>query len=256
VRVLADDDGGIVLEKPVIFLDDGGVMNDNERRSTQWQRLVGEFFSPRLGGAIADWQRANFDVAGRQNGEFEASLREDPFLDPTALRWTMNERWLVEIADQLDLTLPSDRKVRNDLTEEATAFVVRRVHADYPGVVDAIEALHVAGYRLLTASGEFSTDLDGYLIAMGVRGRFGTLYGPDHVGVPKAGPHYYQRVFEHARVPPENALVVDDKEWIADWAASVGAQTVVCRPDPPVSSRHRRIKSLAELPGLLAGEAR
>ena len=249
---MAEDGESRILEKPIIFLDDGGVMNDNERRSPQWQRLVGEFFSPRLGGSIAGWQRANLDVAERHVGAFEEALRDDPFLDPKAQRWDMNERWLVEMANQLGLTLPSDRTVRNDLTEEATAFVVRRVHADYPGVVDAIEALHLAGYRLLTASGEFSTDLGGYLTAMGVRGRFGTLYGPDLVGVPKAGPHYYQRVFEHARVQPANALVVDDKEWIADWAASVGAQTVVCRPDPPISSRHRHIKSLAELPGLLA----
>ncbi len=35
-----------------IFLDDGGgVMNDNEVRGPQWQRLVGEYFSPTLGGA-------------------------------------------------------------------------------------------------------------------------------------------------------------------------------------------------------------
>ena len=33
-----------------IFLDDGGVLNDNARRGPQWQRLVGEFFAPRLGG--------------------------------------------------------------------------------------------------------------------------------------------------------------------------------------------------------------
>ncbi len=35
--------------KPVILLDDGGVMNDNRLRGEQWQRLVGEFFAPRLG---------------------------------------------------------------------------------------------------------------------------------------------------------------------------------------------------------------
>lgn len=34
----------------MIFLDDGGVMNDNRQRAVQWQGLVSEFFAPRLGG--------------------------------------------------------------------------------------------------------------------------------------------------------------------------------------------------------------
>jgi hypothetical protein len=42
-----------------IFLDDGGVMNDNCRRSSQWQRRAGTFFAPRLGGEPAAWARAN-----------------------------------------------------------------------------------------------------------------------------------------------------------------------------------------------------
>src|SRR6266700_2184547 len=105
------DGGGRLVEKPVIFLDDGGVMNDNERRSTQWQRLVGEFFSPRLGGTIADWQRANRIVAEKQIGEFEPVLRENPLLDPVALRCEMNERWLVGMTDFIGLTPPNDRAV-------------------------------------------------------------------------------------------------------------------------------------------------
>ena len=42
-----------------IFLDDGGVLNDNDRRAPQWQRLVGEFFVPRLGGTHQAWAEAN-----------------------------------------------------------------------------------------------------------------------------------------------------------------------------------------------------
>ena len=36
-----------------IFLDDGGVINDNSLRAVQWPRLVGEHFSKRLGGDAA-----------------------------------------------------------------------------------------------------------------------------------------------------------------------------------------------------------
>ena len=31
-----------------VFLDDGGVINDNSLRAPQWRRLVGEFFVPRF----------------------------------------------------------------------------------------------------------------------------------------------------------------------------------------------------------------
>lgn len=48
-----------MVAKPVILLDDGGVMNDNRLRGEQWQRLVGEFFAPQLGGESAAWAEAN-----------------------------------------------------------------------------------------------------------------------------------------------------------------------------------------------------
>ncbi|HEX6555480.1 MAG TPA: hypothetical protein VF026_22155 [Ktedonobacteraceae bacterium] len=31
-----------------VFLDDGGVMNDNGTRASQWQHLVSEFFTPHM----------------------------------------------------------------------------------------------------------------------------------------------------------------------------------------------------------------
>ncbi len=49
----------------MIFLDDGGVMNDNRTRALQWQRLVSEYFVPLLGGPAEAWPRANRVVADR-----------------------------------------------------------------------------------------------------------------------------------------------------------------------------------------------
>ena len=236
---------------PIIFLDDGGVINDNARRAPQWQRLVGDFFSPRLGGTVGQWARANASVFERQFPEFLAAIREDPFLDPTALRAAMNDRWLVEMASEVGVPPPPDAAERQILSEQASAYIVRRTHSDYPGAVEAIKTLHAAGHTLHTASGEHSTDLDGYLTALGIRDRFGTLYGVDLVGMQKSGPHFYERVFAHAEVAPEIALVVDDSESVLDSAAAVGARTVLCRIEPPVSSRHGHIGSLAELPNLI-----
>jgi hypothetical protein len=34
----------------MVFIDDGGVMNDNNERGLQWHRLVGEYFVPREPG--------------------------------------------------------------------------------------------------------------------------------------------------------------------------------------------------------------
>jgi hypothetical protein len=54
-----------VTARPIIFLDDGGVMNDNNVRALQWQRLVGEYFVPLLGGSPEAWSRANRVVTDR-----------------------------------------------------------------------------------------------------------------------------------------------------------------------------------------------
>lgn len=53
------------MTRPVLFLDDGGVMNDNRLRGLQWQCLVAEFFAPRLGGTQEAWSEANRIVIAR-----------------------------------------------------------------------------------------------------------------------------------------------------------------------------------------------
>ena len=63
---------------PTIFLDDGGVLNDNSRRAPQWQRLVGEFLTPRLGGTRLDWANANAAVAGPVFNEHVLQAGQDP----------------------------------------------------------------------------------------------------------------------------------------------------------------------------------
>ena len=49
-----------------VFLDDGGVLNDNERRTAEWGRLIADYLSPRLGGTREAWAEANRDVFDRQ----------------------------------------------------------------------------------------------------------------------------------------------------------------------------------------------
>ncbi len=68
------------MPRLVIFLDDGGVMNDNEVRGPQWQHLVAEFFVPKLGGTPDAWTAANEQVITRmlRADLWQARLRAAP----------------------------------------------------------------------------------------------------------------------------------------------------------------------------------
>ncbi len=49
-------------EYRAIFLDDGGLISDNDARGPQWRRFLGEFFPPILGGTPEQWAAANVQV--------------------------------------------------------------------------------------------------------------------------------------------------------------------------------------------------
>jgi FMN phosphatase YigB (HAD superfamily) len=61
---------------------------------------------------------------------------------------------------------------------------------------------------------------------MGIAGAFTQLYGPDLVDYVKYGPAYYRKVFAHAGVAPEDALVLESDQECCDWAREAGAQAV------------------------------
>ncbi|MGH2369108.1 MAG: HAD hydrolase-like protein, partial [Chloroflexota bacterium] len=139
-----------------------------------------------------------------------------------------------------------------DLAERATEYVTPRVRSTFGGVVEAIRALHTGGYRLHTASGERSIELDGYLTGMGVRSCFGRLYGPDLINTFKEGPEYYARIFADAGVPPVQALVVDDNAQAVAWAQQAGARSLLVAGQTETSDGGpATIGGLAELPAIL-----
>src|SRR5262249_14713567 len=150
---------------PVLFLDDGGVMNDNRRRAPQWRRLLGEFFSPRLGGAPDAWAAANRVVVERLYDELWAPR------NPVAGDWATRYRaeriaWLAGMCGLVGVAAP-DEEACLDLERRVSEYVTRRVRAAFPGAVEAIRALHARGHRLNTASNEISWELAGYLEGMG-----------------------------------------------------------------------------------------
>jgi HAD superfamily hydrolase (TIGR01509 family) len=206
---------------PAIFLDDGGVMSDNAVRGGQWQRLVGEFFAPRLGGSPWAWAEANRRVSTALFAEFDAVLGDDREFAPFERRY--NRLWLPPMCRWVGVDEPPEEQI-DALCREATDWITRRVEAPLRGAPETVQRLSRDGYRLFTASGEDSVALDGYLSAMGIRDCFGErLYGPDLIGVLKSGPWFYEGIFADAGVDPADALVIDDSPKAVAWARGLGA---------------------------------
>jgi len=210
----------------IIFLDDGGVMNDNNVRALQWQRLVGEYFVPLLGGSPEAWSRANRVVTDRLFEPDAWRRRVQAAADYRSFDRDYQVEWLRGVCGLMGIEAPPEEECLR-LARRAAAFITRRVQAAFPGVADTVRALHRQGYTLHTASGESSLDLEGYLYAMGVRDCFGRLYGPDLIDTLKEGPEYYERLFADLGSAAADALVVDDSPRATRWATQVGARTVL-----------------------------
>jgi HAD superfamily hydrolase (TIGR01509 family) len=232
-----------------LFLDEGGVLNDDTLRGAQWPPLVGEFFAPRLGGAPEAWAQANRVVMQR--------LLEPPAwsaLLSTAANHAGFERlyysaWLQGMCDLVGVPRPSEQECLA-LGAAAEAAIVPRLRAAFPGAVDTVRALHASGYTLHMASGGASRMLDLGLTAMGIRHCFGRLYGPDLVDTFKHGPAFYERILADLALPPHQALFVDDSPKALAWADQTGARTLLVgqRAD---AANFQQIGSLAELPQFL-----
>ncbi len=232
-----------------IFLDDGGVITDKQRRAAEFERLVGDCFVPLLGGTEAAWTRAHRAVVDRLADPLSMSVLTAA--DFVGFYRAYQLRWVGGMCALLDLPTPPEEECL-DLAYRALGWITRRIQAALPGAVEAIRLLHRQGYALHTASGSCSLELAGSLEGLGVRQCFGRLYGADLVNTFKAGPAYYARLFADAGVQPEGALVVDDSAEALDWAAHLGARTVLVSASPhPEPGTPPRLTSLAELPACL-----
>lgn len=238
-----------------IFIDDGGVLNDNEQRGAEWRRLIGEFLSPCLGGEALAWGEANQIVFDHQWERYQAwsglQLLDDEFVDFFEADDEAS-RWLGEMCQHVGVPTPDDSA---ELAAATQRYVMERVRSGYEDAAPGVRALFEAGYTLATASGGASEGLDRNLIALGIRECFaGRLYGPDLVRAHKASSVYYERILADSGVPPGRALVVDDNANAVSWAAQAGMQAVhMCRQGEPAPAADHAVGSLLELAGLLNG---
>jgi phosphoglycolate phosphatase-like HAD superfamily hydrolase len=243
------------MPRLTVYLDDGGVMNDNLRRAAEWQRLVGDFFAPRLGGACEHWAQVNREVF---EDVWVKSMLEQKRAGLTYHDWSRRYQtnWLRAMARGVGVEIPEDDEEVLGLALEAALYVTHRCQSYFADAPPAIVDLAGAGFRLCTASGEESQELDGYLRVMGVRDAFTHLFGPDLVDVHKEDGHlYYPRAFALAGQDPAEAVIVDDSPRALAAAATAGAYTVLVRRD---SSRDTDgytgavINDLSDLPALVS----
>ena len=239
------------MNRPVLFLDDGGVLNDNAARAPQWQRLVGEYFAPRLGGEPAAWAEANRlvmeDLSAR--GGWEWLMRAATDQDDYDRRYFA--LWLPGMCRSVGVSEP-DATEWLAMGRAAEDYIIPRVRSAFPGAAEAVLLLRNDGYALHMGSGGASRLLAMYLDVMGIRQCFGRLYGPDLIDAFKVGPEYYARILSAEDLEPGEALFLDDSPRALGWAREAGAHTLlVGRQD---GDGLERIESLAELPAWLGVE--
>lgn len=230
----------------VVFLDDGGVLNDNERRAAEWRRLLGEYFVPRFGGTAEAWAEANTIVINEQWRAWQAVQRSGVEVGP---EWwpAQSERWLTGMFKHVGVAPPADI---NGTVRSSQLHVMRNIDCAYPDAAPAMRALHARGLTLHLASGGQAWELEEYLRRMGVWELIDRPYGADLLGTNKTGRRYYDAIVADSGVDPRSAIVVDSHAEPLEWAEAAGFRTVhVDRLD--TGSRFQRIATLEQLLPLL-----
>ena len=210
-----------------LFLDDGGVLNDNSLRGPEWLRLIGEFMPGRMGGTARQWASANEVVFPQVWGSLQKRL--PGFTSHQVYQRTYATDWMSGMCAQIGITPPPDDDAVV-LYRELSSFIAERATSAIAGAADAVRFLHRAGCTLYTASGTTSWELRGIMAKMGIAESFSGLYGPDLVDHVKFGPAFYRKVFAHAGVAPRRALVIESDPTCCRWASEAGASAVWIDP--------------------------
>ena len=187
---------GSLSERPLaLFIDDGGVMNDNRLRAPEWRRLIGEFMPARMGGTAEQWAKANQVVFPKiwrdMQQRFHASTSHQAFQRAYAMGWMSN------MCSYLGVAIPPEEDAIA-LYSELAVYVGEREDCSIEGAASAVKALHNSGYKLYTASGTTSRELRAITGRMGLVESFMELYGPDLIDHVKYGPEFYGRILAHA----------------------------------------------------------
>ena len=227
--MLRNLDGSTGSGRYTLFIDDGGVLNDNRKRRPEWLRLIGEFMPPRMGGTAEAWTAANRAVVTPAFWS-DITQRLPGFENHRQFQRSYALVWMRRMCETVGVACPADDEAVR-LHTELSSYVAERADAAIDGAADTVRSLHRAGYTLHMASGTPSWELQGILGRMGVAEAFSGLYGPDLVDHVKYGPAFYEKIFAHAGVAPDKALVIESDAECCRWAIEAGARAVWVNPN-------------------------
>ncbi|MHA1346028.1 MAG: HAD family hydrolase [Candidatus Heimdallarchaeaceae archaeon] len=237
-----------------VFFDDGGVMNDNRIRGLQYQKLVGEYFTPKFGGEPYLWAESNVNFIEEIMKEYSKAIydgNDGSDIDYKTYHADFVKRWVEEMFNYVGVKLPAKSEY-NQIYREAIEYITPNVRSTYPGVVDSIKKLKRLGFNLYTASAEDSLEIKGYLQGMRVRDLFENFYGPDLVNTHKTSDNFFKRVLDDVWFEPDKTIVIEDKPRFLEYALNSGANVIqACLTGDFEPSYQYYVKDMNELPKII-----
>ena len=234
-----------------VFFDDGGVMNDNRIRGLQYQKLVGEYFTPKFGGEPYMWAESNLNFIEEIMNEYSKAVYDGSDIDYKAYHADFVKRWVEEMFNYVGVKLPAKSEY-NQIYQEAIEYIAPNIRSAYPGVVNAIKKLKRLGFNLYTASGEDSLEIKGYLQGMRVRDLFENFYGPDLINTHKTSDNFFKRVLNDVWFEPDKTIFIEDKPRFLECALNSGANVIqACLTGEFEPSYQYYIKDMNELPKII-----
>lgn len=231
-----------------VFFDDGGVMNDNRIRGVQYQKLVGEYFTPKFGGEPYLWAEGNFNFVKEIMREYTEAICDSRDIDYKTYHMNFVKRWIEEMFNYVGVELPAKSEYIQ-IYQEAIEYITPNIRSSYPGVVDAIKKLKRFGFKLYTASGEDSLELKGYLQGMRVKDLFENFYGPDLINTHKTNDNFFKRVLDDVWFEPDRTIIIEDNPKFLECALNSGTNVIqACLTGEFEPSYQHYIKDMNELP--------
>lgn len=208
----------------MLFFDDGGVLNDNQVRGKQWQKLIGEYFQPRYGGEKDNWTKANSFAVGIIIDFIDDIQKKKTKLSYKEYKEVEDRLWTEKMFEYLGIKAPPKDQY-SKLIQEVNSWIMPQIRAAYPGVIDLVKGISL-DFTCHTASNETSSTLNMYLSGMDIRTSFKYLFGPDLVNCMKSHEEYYLKILSYSGTAKEQAIVIDDNPIVLHNAASLGIEVI------------------------------
>ena len=130
-----------------LFFDDGGVMNDNQIRGIQFQKMIGDYFSPMYGGEKHQWAEANFNFIEEIMREYIEIIEEERNVDYHNYHNGFITRWIEDMFDYVSANLPAKKEYKR-IYKEAMDYITPNIRASFPGVIYSIKKLKKLGAKI------------------------------------------------------------------------------------------------------------